>query len=112
MIELFDVFYEALDQQIPIETTKYDQFFCEDSIRNIREYLRVRVGDMVIFTRLDGKKYSEPVVAQIYKMTPSGVVVRYKCYDSNGVFTCYLLAEASFNEIYSRHSIIKVFGEV
>lgn len=110
--ELHDALSCALNNRRPLESTKYEAEFSYDCLKRIARFVSAHEGEMALFYLKDGKREVVPKLVQIVQIIPCGALVRYKCYDPEGKFRCYLTATCAWTSLYCGDAQLKIFGNI
>jgi hypothetical protein len=111
-IGIYDVLSEALYRRLPMEHQTYDEDYSMSSLRRIKLYCKGCVGKRAIFYHVDGRKEAEPKLVEITGMYPYFLTGRYRCYDPEGEFRCYLGVSIGYADLYCGSSRLEILGDI
>lgn len=83
-----------------------------DCISRIRQFMVDSIGKYAILYKYDGNKLLTPQLVEIVSVNNHIITVRYKCYDSEGSFRCYLSNGLTPADIYCRSVRLELFQDI
>lgn len=111
-IDLYDVLSESLHHELPMEHQTYNNRFSYASMKRVVLYCKTCVGKYALYYHMDGRKEVEPKLVEITNIYGYFLTGRYKCYDPEGQFRCYLHVCIKFVDLYCRASRLEVLGRI
>lgn len=111
-VDIYDVLSESLQHQLPMEHQTYNDAYSIGSIKQITKYCKGCVGKYAIFYHLEGRKEAEPKLLEITGIYKHFLVGRYRCYDPEGEFRCYLNKTIMYVDLYARIARLEILGNI
>lgn len=111
-IDLYDVLSESLYHHLPMEHQTYSDTYSINPMKKITRYCNTCVGKHALYYHSEGRKEPEPKLVEITGIFQNFLIGRYKCYDPNGEFRCYLSVCVKFADLYCRDSRLEILGRI